>query len=87
MTGAEILDPPPSPATAVREAIAATLRDHPAVVADWLRGTPKTWGFLAGRAVGSARRLLARDLSDAERRQVWSGLWQELESLARTARR
>ena len=86
MTGAGTLAPPPSPEAAVNAAIAATLRDHPAVVADWLRGTPKTWGFLAGRAVGAARRLLQRDLNDAERRRVWSALWQELESLARMAR-
>lgn len=83
MTEAGPVESPPSPQAATRAAVAATLGEHPAVVADWLRGTPKTWGFLAGKAVGATRRLLQRDLSYAERRSVWADLWEELQQLAR----
>ena len=79
-------EPPPSDA-AISAAVAATLRDHADVVAGWLQGTPKSWGFLAGKAVGAARRSLGRDLSYGERRRVWSSLWEELELLARTTQR
>ena len=60
-------------------AVEATISDNPQVVEEWLMGTPKTWGYLAGRAVGAARRRLARDLSEGERRLVWAALWHRLQ--------
>ena len=70
----------------VQEAVEATIAGHPGVVGEWLTGAPKTWGYLAGRAVGIARRRLGRSLTDAERRQVWAALWERLGALAGPAR-
>jgi hypothetical protein len=70
-------------AGALAGAVGATLADNPAVVAGWMTGTPKTWGTLAGRAVGAARRTLGRDLTETERRAVWQALWDGLEALRR----
>ncbi len=61
------------------DAVHVTIEDHPDVVAAWQAGTPKTWGHLAGSAVGAARRLAGRPLTDAERRQVWALLWDTLQ--------
>ncbi|MBM2826639.1 MAG: hypothetical protein HW403_703 [Dehalococcoidia bacterium] len=65
----------------VRGAVEATVADNPQVVEGWLIGTPKTWGYLAGRAVGAARRRLGRDLTDGERRAVWAALWYRLQQI------
>lgn len=70
-------------AGALAGAVRATLADNPTVVAGWLTGAPKTWGSLAGRAVGAARRTLGRELTEAERRAVWQALWDGLEALRR----
>lgn len=67
----------------IQQAITATLRDHMDQVTAWRVGTPKAWGFLAGTAVGNARRLAGRNLTDAERRQVWAALWEALQVLNR----
>ncbi len=63
----------------LRNVVEDTVAAHPDVVAQWQAGTPKTWGYLAGRAVGAATRRIGRPLSDAERRAVWAALWQRLE--------
>lgn len=68
---------------AVAQAVEETLRQDGDKVKEWQMGTPKTWGYLAGRAVGRARRALGRDLTDAERRAVWSALWAGLQALPR----
>jgi hypothetical protein len=60
---------------AVRETIAA----HPGEVARWRRGEAGAWGSLAGRGILAYRGLLGRRLSDAERRALWSALWEALE--------
>lgn len=65
----------------VREAVEETLKVDAETVREWQAGTAKTWGFLAGRAVGRARRSLGRDLTDGERRAVWSALWGRLQAL------
>ena len=65
----------------------ATLMAHPDVVQAWQASAPKTWGYLAGRAVGAARRGAGRPLTDAERRLVWDVLWQTLQELPRDAAR
>ena len=67
----------------VRDAIEETIAGEPEKVREWQAGTPKTWGYLAGRAVGMARRGLGRGLTDAERRDVWSALWARLQALPR----
>ena len=59
----------------LREIIVA----HPERVDGWIRNEPGQWGFLAGQAVLSVRRLIGRRLTDAERRWVWHRMWQTLE--------
>ena len=75
-------DLPPLTPTDVLPLVRATLAAHTEVVQAWAAGTPKTWGYLAGCAVGDVRRHLGRDLADAERRLVWALLWQELQTAA-----
>lgn len=57
------------------------LRDHPEAVARWLADQPGAWGYLAGHGVMAARRALGRQLTEEERREVWSLLWHLLTSL------
>ena len=47
----------------------------------WIRIEPGAWGYLAGQGVTATRRQLGRQLTDAERRMVWSRLWWWLEQL------
>ena len=42
---------------------------------------PGAWGYLAGQSVAATRRHLGRQLTDPERRMVWSRLWWWLEQL------
>jgi hypothetical protein len=66
---------------AVARAVEQTLTEHGETVEEWLVGTPKTWGSLAGQAVLACRRLMGRNLTDLERRVVWDRLWRRLQSL------
>ena len=47
----------------------------------WICNEKGAWGFLAGQGVVAARRHLGRQLSDSERRMVWSRMWWWLEQL------
>ena len=38
---------------------------------------PKAWGALAGHGVTALRARLGRQLTDAERRALWTALWRE----------
>jgi hypothetical protein len=38
---------------------------------------PKAWGALAGHGVAALRERLGRQLTDAERRALWTALWRE----------
>jgi len=38
---------------------------------------PKAWGALAGHGVAALRARLGRQLTDAERRALWTALWRE----------
>ena len=73
---------PPGKGAALSDAVIAAITDtisnHADIVQAWRQGTPKTWGYLAGRTVGATRRLAQRDLTDAERRLVWAALWERL---------
>lgn len=62
-----------------------TIAAYPEIVRAWQVGTPKTWGYLAGRAVGAARRRVGRPLTDEERRRVWAALWRQLQVIGQTA--
>ena len=57
------------------------LSDHREKTLAWMRNEPGAWGYLAGQAVAATRRHLERQLTDPERRMVWSRLWWWLEQL------
>ncbi len=66
---------------AIDEAVQLTIDSHPPMIAKWIAGEPKSWGFLAGRAVTAYRHRLGRSLTDLERREVWQLLWNRLTQL------
>ena len=55
--------------------------DHSDKALAWMRTESGAWGYLAGQAVAATRRHLDRQLTDPERRMVWSRLWWWLEQL------
>lgn len=57
------------------------LSDNPERTLSWMRNEKGAWGFLAGQGVVATRRYLGRQLTDPERRMVWSRLWWWLEQL------
>ena len=57
------------------------LGDHREKTIAWMGRERGAWGFLAGQGVTAARRHLGRQLTDSERRMVWSRLWWWLEQL------
>ena len=67
----DILDP------VLREVIAGNREKTLA----WMARERGAWGFLAGQGVTATRRCLGRQLTDPERRMVWSRLWWWLEQL------
>ena len=66
---------------AIREAATLAIEENSALVARWMAGEPGSWGPLAGKAVIACRQKLGRKLTDFERRQVWSLLWNNLVEL------
>ena len=61
--------------------LVSVLQNHREKVVGWLRDEPGSWGFLAGQGVRACREAAGRSLTDAERRRVWSRLWQLLTQL------
>ncbi len=57
------------------------LGDHRDKTLAWMHREPGAWGYLAGQGVAATRRHLGRQLTDPERRMVWSRLWWWLEQL------
>ena len=57
------------------------LSDHHEKTLAWIRREPGAWGYLAGQSVAATRRHIGRQLTDPERRMVWSRLWWWLEQL------
>ena len=57
------------------------LGDHRHKTLAWMRQEPGAWGYLAGQGVAATRKQLGRQLTDPERRMVWSRLWWWLEQL------
>ena len=57
------------------------LSEHSGKAWSWIRIEKGAWGFLAGQGVAATRRHLGRQLTDSERRMVWSRLWWWLEQL------
>ena len=65
----------------IEEAVRLTIESNTEMVERWTLNQAGSWGFLAGRAVTTYRRMLARPLADGERRAVWHLLWTRLEEL------
>ncbi len=65
----------------LKEAIESVVQSNRPLISDWIAGVPKTWGPLAGKAVIAMRSRIGRNLTDGERRVVWSAMWRRLEEL------
>lgn len=65
----------------LRKVLDSVIEANEELVRGWMAGAPKTWGPLAGVAVGAVRRSLGRDLTESERRAVWSAMWRRLEEI------
>jgi hypothetical protein len=59
----------------IEEVARRTLESWPDLAAGTRTARPKAWGALAGHAVVALRERLGRAPSDAERRALWSALW------------
>lgn len=66
-------------------AVAETLAAHPEAVDRWLANQPGAWGFLSGQGILAYRRRLERQLTESERRRLWTVLWNALEARRRKA--
>ena len=67
----EVLDP----------VLRQVLSDNADKAMAWMRRERGAWGYLAGQGVAATRRQMGRQLTDPERRMVWSRLWWWLEQL------
>ena len=61
----------------IQEVAAETVRAWPDLALGTRTGRPKAWGALAGHGVTALRARLGRQLTDAERRALWTALWRE----------
>lgn len=73
--------PPPLTLETLDPVLRQVLGEHHEKTLAWMRREPGAWGYLAGHGVAATRRQLGRQLTDAERRMVWSRLWWWLEQL------
>ena len=62
---------------AIREVARATVRTWPDLALGTRTARPKAWGALAGHGVAALRERLGRQLTDEERRALWTVLWRE----------
>ena len=54
-----------------------TVRTWPDLAVGTRTARPKAWGALAGHGVVALRARLGREVTDAERRALWTALWRE----------
>ena len=54
-----------------------TVRTWPDLALGTRTARPKAWGALAGHGVVALRARLGREVTDAERRALWTALWRE----------
>jgi hypothetical protein len=59
------------------EVARATVKTWPDLALGTRTARPKAWGALAGHGVAALRERLGRQLTDAERRALWTALWRE----------
>ena len=60
----------------VERAVQRTIAASADLVRDTASAVPKAWGALAARGVVTFRDLAGRPPTDAERRAIWSALWE-----------
>ncbi len=61
----------------ILEVARATVKTWPGLALGTRTARPKAWGALAGHGVAALRERLGRQLTDAERRALWTALWRE----------
>jgi hypothetical protein len=61
----------------ILDVAAATVRTWPDLAVGTRTGRPKAWGGLAAHGVAALRARLGRQLTDRERRALWTALWRE----------
>jgi hypothetical protein len=61
----------------ILEVARATVKTWPDLALGTRTARPKAWGALAGHGVAALRARLGRQLTDAERRALWTVLWRE----------
>ena len=54
-----------------------TIRTWPDLALGTRTSRPKAWGALAGHGVVALRARLGREVTDPERRALWTALWRE----------
>jgi hypothetical protein len=54
-----------------------TVRTWPDLAVGTRTARPKAWGALAGHGVVALRARLGREVTDLERRALWTELWRE----------
>jgi hypothetical protein len=54
-----------------------TVRTWPDLAVGTRTARPKAWGALAGHGVVALRARLGREVTDLERRALWTALWRE----------
>lgn len=59
----------------IERAVQRTIAGESDLVRETAEAVPKAWGALAARGVITFRDLAGRAPTDAERRAIWSGLW------------
>jgi hypothetical protein len=63
----------------ILEVARETVRTWPDLALGTRIARPKAWGALAGHGVAALRARLGRQLTDVERRALWTALWHEAE--------
>jgi hypothetical protein len=61
----------------ILEVARETVRTWPDLAVGTRTARPKAWGALAGHGVAALRARLGRQLTDVERRALWTALWRE----------
>ena len=61
----------------ILEVAQKTVRTWPDLALGTRTARPKAWGALAGHGVAALRERLGRQLTDVERRALWTALWHE----------
>jgi hypothetical protein len=61
----------------IAEVARETVQTWPDLALGTRTARPKAWGALAGHGIAALRERVGRQLTDAERRALWTALWRE----------